>query len=259
MDGIINLNKAVGITSAKALYRVRALTGQRKSGHAGTLDPGADGVLVLCFGRATKLVETIMDQPKAYHTVARLDVTSESFDSDRPLVAVPVAAVPDRKTVDAAFASFIGEIMQRPPAISAIKVGGRPAYKLAGKPGAPELNPRPVRVYSVVVNRYAWPIVEFDMCCGRGTYVRALIRDVGAALGTGGCLSSLTRTRVGPFDVGSSWTIDAMTSASTSDYLIPLREAIRLLDRGQAEMEGTGADATPARFGKAVHEWDSAT
>ena len=186
-----------------------------------------------------------MDQPKAYHTVARLDVTSESFDSDRPLVAVPVAAVPDRKTVDAAFASFIGEIMQRPPAISAIKVGGRPAYKLAGKPGAARTESptrsrlfrgrQPICVADRRVRHVLW---SRNLCPGADPRRRC-------PLGTGGCLSSLTRTRVGPFDVGSSWTIDAMTSASTSDYLIPLREAIRLLDRGQAEMEGTGATRRP--------------
>ena len=120
MDGIINLNKPVGITSAKALYRVRSLTRQRKSGHAGTLDPAASGVLVICLGKATKLVESIMDQPKVYRATARLDVTSESFDSDRPLIPVEVANVPTLETVQAACTSFEGTIEQVPPQISAI-------------------------------------------------------------------------------------------------------------------------------------------
>ena len=131
MDGLINLNKPTGITSAKALYQVRSITKVRKSGHAGTLDPAATGVLVLCLGKATKLVESMMNQPKVYRATARLDVTSESFDSDRPLVPVEVKCVPTADDVRLACERFVGEIEQVPPKISAIKVGGVPAYKLA--------------------------------------------------------------------------------------------------------------------------------
>src|SRR3990172_4894514 len=99
VDGIIILNKPTGVTSAKALYRVRSITGERRSGHAGTLDPAASGVVVLCLGKATKLVESIMDQPKVYRATARLDVTSESFDSDRPLRAVEVVHIPTIEVV----------------------------------------------------------------------------------------------------------------------------------------------------------------
>ena len=130
MDGLIILNKPPGITSAKVLYRVRKVTGQRKSGHAGTLDPAAEGVLILCLGAATKLVEQLMDQPKLYRATARLDVTSDSFDSDRPLQPVQVDRVPEPAEVGAAMRQFEGEILQVPPAVSALKIGGRPAYKL---------------------------------------------------------------------------------------------------------------------------------
>ena len=208
MDGLINFNKPIGITSAKALYRVRKLTGERKSGHAGTLDPGARGVLILCLGKATKLVELLMDQPKVYRATARFDVTSESFDSDRPLIEVPVNAIPDDATLRGVFNRFEGEIQQVPPTISAIKVGGQPAYKRtrAGKP--PKLDPRPVRIYWLHIHRYAWPEIDFEMACGRGTYVRSLIRDVGEALKAGGCLTSLARTAVGPFDLTSALSFD---------------------------------------------------
>ena len=232
MDGLINLFKPKGITSAKALYRVRKITGVRKSGHAGTLDPGAEGVLVLCLGRGTKLVERIMDQPKVYRATARLDVTSESFDSDSKLTAVDVEAVPSREDVIRALASFDGRIQQVPPRISAVKLGGRPAYKRARTGETLDLAPRAVTIYWLVVHAYDWPTLDFELACGRGTYVRSVVRDLGAVLSTGGCLTSLTRTSVGPFASSEGWTFDGLeASGDPADYLIPLEGAIRLLDR----------------------------
>src|SRR5262249_39455968 len=142
MDGVLNLDKPPGITSAKALYRVRRVLGERKSGHAGTLDPAAEGVLIICLGKATKLVEAMMDLPKVYRATARLDVTSTSFDSDRPLIPVRVDAAPDESAVRAALAQFEGEIEQVPPAVSALKVGGRAAYELERKGKPVTLAPR---------------------------------------------------------------------------------------------------------------------
>ncbi len=229
--GLIILNKPVGITSAKALYRVRQLTGVRKSGHAGTLDPGASGVLILCLGRATRLVESLMGQPKVYRASARLDVTSSSFDSDRPLVDVPVAAPPERAALEAACRSLEGSSLQVPPAVSALKVGGRPAYRLerAGKP--PELAARPVQIYWLHVHGYTWPHLEFEMACGRGTYVRGVIRDLGLALRTGGCLTGLARNAVGPFTLESACTFEQLAAPDHDRYLVPLAHAAELLAR----------------------------
>lgn len=225
IDGVINLHKPVGITSAKALYRVRAVTGLRKSGHTGTLDPGADGVLVICVGQATKLVEHVMDLPKGYRARARLDVTSESFDSDRPLIEVPVTRVPAAQQVAEALAAFEGEIEQVPPAISALKVGGTPAYRLVRQSRAPMLAARRVRIYWTHVHAYAWPNLDFEVAVGRGTYVRALIRDLGARLGCGGCLTALTRTCVGPFTLADAWTFEHMATRPPSAYILPLAAA----------------------------------
>jgi tRNA pseudouridine55 synthase len=232
MDGIINLFKPPGITSAKALYRARTITGVRRSGHAGTLDPAAAGVLVLCLGKATKLVERIMDQPKVYRAAARLDVTSESHDRDSILTPVAVEEPPSRDAIAKALASYEGPIEQIPPQISAVKVGGRPAYKRArtGEPLA--LKPRTALIYWLHLHAYAWPRIDFEMACGRGTYVRALIRDLGQALSTGGCLTSLTRTCVGPFALDAAWTLERLDQArEPSAYLIPLDRATELLDR----------------------------
>ena len=237
MDGLINFHKPVGITSAKALYKARAITGQRKSGHAGTLDPGASGVLVLCLGRATKLVERIMDQPKVYRATARLDVTSESFDADRPLVPVPVARVPTHEELRLALDSFEGVIDQIPPDISAVKVDGVPAYKRARRDQPLNLKPRSVRVYGLHVHAYDFPTIDFEMSCGRGTYVRSLIRDLGRRLGTGGCLTSLVRLRVGPFPLDHSWTLNALSLESNpSSYLIDFPKADRLLQSVEPTM-----------------------
>jgi len=231
VDGLINLNKPTGITSAKALYRVRSITKQRRSGHAGTLDPAATGVLVICMGRATKLVESIMDQPKVYRTMARLDVTSESFDADRPLTPVDVAQIPTLETVETACRSFEGMIEQVPPRISAVKVAGVPAYKRTARDQPVELKARPVRVYWLCVHAYKWPEIDFEMCCGRGTYVRSLIRDLGENMGTGGCVTSLVRRRVGPFTVEEGWSLDALSAAANpDDYLIDFDCARQLLD-----------------------------
>jgi tRNA pseudouridine55 synthase len=231
MNGIINLHKPTGISSARALDRVRAITHQRRSGHAGTLDPAADGVLIICLGAATKLVEAMMDLPKVYRTTARLDVTSESFDSDRPLIQVPVADRPDAGRVSTVLRTFVGEIQQVPPAISALKVGGRRAYALtrAGKP--PQLAPRTVRVYAIELNAYAWPALTFTVTCGRGTYVRSLIRDIGVALNTGGCLTALTRTAIGPFHLDHAWTLERLAEASPEEYLLSTDAAKQLLSR----------------------------
>jgi len=237
VDGIINLNKPTGITSAKALYCVRSITGERKSGHAGTLDPAASGVLLLCLGRATKLVESIMDQPKVYRATARLDVTSESFDIDRPLTVVEFPNIPTIDAVRTACADFEGVIQQTPPQISAVKVRGIPAYKRKAGEVPTVLAPRSVTVYWLHVHAFAWPTIDFAVCCGRGTYVRSLIRDLGHRLGTGGCLTSLARSQVGPFSVEDAWSLDTLRKAAGPiEYLMDLERARAALAQACVEI-----------------------
>jgi tRNA pseudouridine55 synthase len=231
MDGLINLYKPSGPSSAAALYRVRKLTGQRKSGHAGTLDPLAEGVLILCLGKATRLVERLMDQPKVYRATARLDVTSASFDSDRPLEPVAVSAAPTDVALRAAVTAEFGLIQQIPPAISALKIGGRPAYRIVRGGQTPRMVARPVWLHWAVVHRYAWPELEFEICCGRGFYVRALIRDIGARLGVGGCLTRLIRSQVGPFRASEAATLEGLAERGSEPWLLPLEAARALVSR----------------------------
>jgi len=237
LAGIIVLNKPTGITSAKALYRVRSITRQRKSGHAGTLDPGASGVLLLCLGRATKLVESLMELPKVYRATARLDITSDSFDSDSETRAVAGVVAPSPERVVEVVRSFEGEINQVPPRVSALKVGGQPAYKLARDGRDFELAPRTVHVYWTHVHSYRWPELEFEVCCGRGTYVRSLIRDIGEGLGTGGCLTSLVRSRVGPFMIEDSWTAERLASLGDFSEAIIAPDAVTRLSQNAAVPE----------------------
>ena len=234
MDGIINVDKPRGLTSAKTLYKIRSITKVRKSGHAGTLDPGATGVLIICQGKATKLVERLMDQPKVYRATARLDLTSESYDVDNPTTDVTVEQPPTIDAVRETLSTFEGSIMQVPPRFSAIKLRGMPAYKRAARGETFEIEPRPAMVYWMHLHEYSWPELDFEMCCGRGTYVRSVIRDLGIGLKTGGCLTSLVRTQVGPFKLSAAWTIDKMQDADAGAYLIDREEAIAMLSDGSA-------------------------
>jgi tRNA pseudouridine55 synthase len=171
-----------------------------------------------------------MDLPKVYRATARLDVTSESFDSDRALVEVPISTMPDQAGLCAACHRFEGPIEQVPPAISAVKVAGQPAYKRNRAGETLRLKPRTVQIYWMHVHHYAWPMIDFELACGRGTYVRALIRDLGAALRTGGCLTTLTRTAVGPFRLTNAHTFaDLENARSPESCLIPLARARELL------------------------------
>jgi len=233
VDGLLNVYKPVGLTSARALDQVRRITGERKSGHAGTLDPAAEGVLLICLGRGTKLVERLMDLPKVYRATARLDCVSRGFDSEKGVQPVSVARVPSEAEVRAALGALEGWIEQVPPAFSALKVCGVAAYKLARRGRFPELPPRRVHVYWIHVWRYAWPELNFEVACGRGTYIRALVRDLGVRLGTGGCLTGLVRRAVGPFHVASAWALGQLGGACPEEYVVPLDAAQRLVQESE--------------------------
>jgi tRNA pseudouridine55 synthase len=171
-----------------------------------------------------------MDLPKVYRATARLDATSPGFDSEGPLEPVPVSDPPSPAAVQAVLAGFTGTIQQVPPGHSAVKVHGRSAYKLARAGRPPELAPRPVQVYWTHLWSYAWPLLDFEVACGRGTYIRALIRDIGVALHTGGYLTGLVRSAVGPFQTEQSWTfarLEALPDPAAA--LLPLDQLATLL------------------------------
>jgi tRNA pseudouridine55 synthase len=187
-------------------------------------------VLLLCLGKATKLVERLMELPKVYRASARLDVTSESFDSERPLIPVPIARQPTVEEAGAAARRLEGLIEQVPPAVSALKVGGRRAYRLERSGRPVTLQPRPARVYWLHIHTWDFPRLDFEVACGRGVYVRALIRDLGALLGVGGCLTGLSRTRIGPFAIEDAWTLERLErEADPLRAVIPLARVVEMM------------------------------
>lgn len=233
MEGILNVDKPPGVSSARVVARVKRLLPRgTKIGHAGTLDPFATGVLLLLVGKATKLCERLMDSPKQYETVIRLGATTETDDPETPELAWkpvrqaqggPLLAgeltIPDRDRIQSALTALTGQIMQRPPAYSALKVGGRRAYDLARKGHEVALQPRAVNVYAIELLDYAWPLLRLRIDCGRGTYIRAIARDLGETLDVGGHLAELRRTAIGQFKIQDAVRPEALESEGIPAHL----------------------------------------
>jgi tRNA pseudouridine55 synthase len=220
LSGVINLDKPAGLTSARLVDRVKRLLPRgTKIGHAGTLDPFATGVLLLLVGKATKSCEMLMGARKGYEAVVKLGARTATDDLEAPEEPVEGYAIPTQEQVRVAVASQVGAIEQRPPAFSAMKVGGQRAYKLARQGEAVELKPRTVQVYSIDVLAYDWPTVRLRVECGRGTYIRAIARDLGEALDTGGYLTELRRTFVGAFHVDDSVTLETLQAEGVEWHL----------------------------------------
>ena len=211
VSGIVNLYKPRWDSSAQYVYKLRRVFGERKVGHAGTLDPFADGVVIGCIGRGTKLVEKIMALPKSYRTTLQLGVTNASFDPELPFEPVEGATPCQREDVETALQTMRGEIDQAPPAFSAIKIGGRPSYKLARQGDDSDRPTKRVMIYRNEMVRFDWPLVELEITCGRGTYIRAMARDIGKALGCGAVCETLQRTAVGPFHVNDALRLEDNT------------------------------------------------
>lgn len=214
------IDKPLRMTSAQAVARVRHRTGGAKVGHAGTLDPLATGVLVLCLGRATKMIESLMGAEKEYLAAIDLSVVSPSDDLETEPAPVEVATTPTMVEIEAACARFVGEIDQRPPTYSAVHIGGKRAYDLA-RAGTIEERPaaKRVRIDSIRVVEYAWPRLTLDVQTGKGVYIRSLARDLGESLGCGGMLRALRRTRVGRFRVEDAMTVESMPERINAEDL----------------------------------------
>ena len=229
ISGIVNLYKPVGRSSANYVYRLRRIFGVKKVGHAGTLDPFADGVLLGCVGRATKLVERIMALSKEYRTTLRLGVTNATYDTEQPFEPMPGAVEVSPQRIEAVLGTMIGETQQVPPSFSAVRIGGVPSYKFAkgGRPMPRES--RPVRIERIDILEYSWPRLTLDIRCGRGTYIRAIARDLGKALECGACCESLTRRAVGPFRVEESVDLFSADETRIRASLMPFSQADELI------------------------------
>jgi tRNA pseudouridine55 synthase len=250
--GLVVVDKPAGMTSHDVVGRCRRLFGTRKVGHAGTLDPMATGVLIVGIERATKILGLLTATDKSYAATIRLGQTTSTEDADgEVLQSVSAREVTDAQ-IAAAVADLSGEIAQIPSAVSAVKVGGQRAYKLVRKGQPVELAPRDVRIdrFDVVAVRRRDGLVDLDVevACSSGTYIRALARDVGAALGVGGHLTALRRTRVGDFGLDAARTLDALNEQPRLSY--SLDEAC-LLSFPRRDL--TAAEVESARHGRALN------
>jgi tRNA pseudouridine55 synthase len=246
VDGVLNVRKASGPTSHDVVNCIRHIFKQKRVGHAGTLDPMATGVLVVCLGKATRLVEYLTNTRKHYRAILTLGIVTDTQDATGNILVEKDASGIDIDQMRRATAAFAGEIKQIPPMISAIKHQGKPLYKHAREGRTIERSPRPVTIYSIEAS----PVrnmpegtqsvqVELKVECSSGTYIRTLCADIGDYLGCGGMMAALERTRVGSFDIGSSVTVDDLQQAANedrlSDFVVPMAKAV-------GDMPGVEAD-----------------
>ena len=224
--GLIVLNKPVGISSRRALNQVARLVKPAKAGHAGTLDPIADGVLVTCIGSATRLIRYVQQMPKTYRATFLLGCDSPSDDIEQEPVPRIDPPIPTAAEIEAAMAQFSGIIQQRPPTFSAIKINGQRAYDMAraGKPL--EMQLRPVRIDAFQLLCYDYPQLTAEITCGSGTYVRSLGRDLAEQVGTGAVMSELTRTAIGTYDLAASVAPEKLTADNLGDWLLAPSTAV---------------------------------
>jgi tRNA pseudouridine55 synthase len=215
VDGVLLIDKPVGLSSNDALMRVKRIVNAKKAGHTGTLDPFATGLLPLCFGEATKFSQDLLEADKRYEAVVHLGVTTTTGDTEGETVETrPVDAggpiTPER--IEAALARFRGPIMQVPPMYSALKRDGKAYYEYAREGIVLEREARPVTIHALEMVRYAEPMLTISVLCSKGTYVRVLGEDIGAELGCGAHLNALRRTQVGSLTTDGMVTLDDLAA-----------------------------------------------
>ncbi len=281
--GVIVVDKPEGPTSHDVVSTVRRGTGVRKVGHAGTLDPRASGVLVLCMGPATRLSEYLSETAKRYVATIRFGESTETYDAEGSTTSTS-SEIPSRTQIEAALEKFRGEIEQVPPPYSAIKLQGRKAYELARAGESVDLDSRSITVYELTLLEYEPPDLKIRVECSAGTYIRSLAHDLGESLSTAAHLSALRRTKAGPFSLDEAVSLDELKAAMKvnewKSYLRPASEALPelplvTLDEMELEKirngmripskdEGAGMAKAVAEDGKLVailvladegHEW----
>ena len=226
MDGILNIHKPAGMTSFDVVAKIRRLTATKKVGHAGTLDPDATGVLPVCAGKATKVIEYLMEKDKAYRAVMLLGETTDTQDATGVRLKERNAEAGDEEILKV-MAGFVGTRQQLPPMHSAVRINGKRLYELARKGEEVERTPRPVTFYSLIpegIRRFETEggkraEVTFLVECSKGTYIRTLCHDIGEALGCGGHMKTLVRTRSGPFRLEEAVTLEGLEKAKEEGTL----------------------------------------
>lgn len=243
MDGVLNINKPSGVTSHDVVENVRRMLKIKRIGHTGTLDPLATGVLVLCVGRATRIARFLEAGEKEYKAVMRLGVTTDTLDAEGRVVEKKEYVPPDRQTIIETARGFVGSIMQRPPAYSAVKVGGVPSYKLAREGRAAVLEPRAVTISCIDVTAFDDPLVSLTVRCSKGVYIRTLCAEIGDVLGTGAHLVRLERTRSGRFGIEHAMTLDHLSGMASAGRV---EEAVLPIDGALADFHAVSINDAEA-------------
>ena len=233
IDGIVILDKAIGISSNRALQEVKRIYDAQKAGHTGSLDPLATGVLPLCLGEATKVSQFLLDSDKKYRTRIKLGVRTDSGDCEGNVLESCADFQISQLQVEEALAPFRGEIEQVPPMYSALKVNGVPLYKMARKGQTIEREARQITVYSIELTAFEGDELELEIACSKGTYIRTIADDLGQALGCGAHIIALRRTQAGAFTEADCVTTEQLKEESESgglsvidEHLIPMDKAI---------------------------------
>jgi tRNA pseudouridine55 synthase len=242
LDGILNVNKPAGLSSHDVVCRVRKITGQKKVGHAGTLDPLATGVLLICLGQATRVSQYLMSGSKTYRATIRLGISTDTYDSEGRITSqgpVDVTLLQIERVLE----GFVGALEQTPPMYSALKHEGTPLYRLARRGETVFRPPRRIEISSVRLLNWASPDLEIEVGCSKGTYIRSLAHEVGQRLGCGGHLRGLTRTASGPFRLAEAVTLERLAEAFTrgegGSLLLPSDAAL-------ADLPSTTVDSATA-------------
>lgn len=252
MFGLLNINKPSDITSRRVVDRVQRLVRPHKVGHAGTLDPLATGVLVLCIGSATRLIEYVQRMQKRYRASYVLGCHSPTEDTEGEITELENPPIPTLAEVQAAAMDWTGTIQQRPPAYSALKVNGRRAYDLARQGQQPVLALREITIHQLDVVEYAYPHLELLVACSSGTYIRSLGRDLAVSVGTAAVMTALTRTAIGRFDLPAACELDALDENNLREHLLPAARAVEELPN----LALTEQEAIEIRHGRRIDRDD---
>lgn len=228
VSGFFNINKPKGLTSHDVVARVRRLVGQRKVGHAGTLDPLATGLLLVCLGQATRLIEYLVVGQKQYRATIRFGATTDTLDAEGAITSQHDTSGLEASALKQILPRFVGQLQQIPPVFSAIKQHGQPVYKRARAGEAVELSPRSVTIHGLTWQAWSPPDLTIHVSCSAGTYIRALARDIGEAAGTGAYLADLTRTASGQFELAEAVSLEQLEQ-NWPIYLQPLNQAVKHL------------------------------
>jgi tRNA pseudouridine55 synthase len=241
MDGILVINKSIGMTSHDVVARVRKLLKQRRVGHAGTLDPAASGVLPICIGQGTRVAEYLSESGKAYQAEITFGVVTDTYDTEGTVLQTTDVSHLTHNAIIAALPHFLGAQMQIPPHYSAIKIQGQPAYKRMRAGEKIAIEARPIHIYQLDLLSWQAPRLQLAVECSKGTYIRSLAYDLGEYLGCGAYLSALIRTRSGPFTLAESLTLEQLALLQEQNQL---EGTIVPADRALVDYPALTLDAT---------------